>query len=179
MPIVASDILLKLSVSAAAGNTTGGTPATSLGDQISTTVLSGTALNNLFDDVSGAESTAGRLEYRCVFAHNSHPTLTMTNAVVWLSAEAGGGASAAVGADTTAISAIGSASAQALTVANESTAPAGVSFSSPTTSAAGVALGSIAPGQCKAFWVRRTVAAATAAMNNDTVDIAVTCETAA
>ncbi len=50
MAIVANDILFKLSVAAAAGNTTAGTPATSLGDQISTTAISGTPLNNIFDD---------------------------------------------------------------------------------------------------------------------------------
>ena len=56
----------------------------------------------------------------------------------------------------TAASAANASSDQALTVANENTAPAGVSFSSPTTKAAGISLGNIPSGQCKAIWVRRT-----------------------
>jgi hypothetical protein len=178
MPIVAADLLLKLSVSAAAGNTTGGTPATSLGDQISTTQLSGTALNNAFDDIGASENASSEAEYRCLFVHNSHATLTAQNLVVYLSAEVGGGAVTAIGVDPTAASAVGSASAQALTIANEDTAPAGVAFSAPTTSGTGLALGSLAPGQVKAFWVRRT-AANTAAVNNDGVTIGLYCETAA
>lgn len=181
MPIVAGDILLKLSVSAAAGNTTAqADPNASLGDQISTTQVSGTALNNLFDDVTGDESAAGDVEYRCVFVHNNHATLAFQNAVVYLSAETAGGAAMALATDNVAASAVGSASAQADTVANENTAPSAVSaFSAPTTKAAGLSLGTINAGNVKAFWVRRTVTAATAAANNDGGTIAVAGDTAA
>ena len=58
MAITATDILFKFSVVAAAGNTTAGTAATSLGDQISTTQITDATLNNLFDDVSGDENAA-------------------------------------------------------------------------------------------------------------------------
>lgn len=174
--ITPSEILFKYSVAAAAGNTTVGTANGSLGDQISTTAWAGGVANDLFDDISGAENAASTVDYRCIFVHNSNASNTLENAVVYLSAETAGGATIAVGADTTAASAIGSGSAQALTIANETTAPAGVSFSSPTTSAAGVSLGNIPPGQCKAFWVRRT-AANTAALSSDGVTIAVTGDT--
>ena len=56
------------------------------------------------------------------------------------------------------------------------TAPAGVTFSSPTTVGAGVALGTIGAGQVKAFWIRRT-AANSSALSNDGVTIAVTGDT--
>ena len=97
MPIASSDILLKLSItSGAAGNAAAQPdPNASLGKYISTTQLSGTALNNLFDDVSGAESAAGDIEYRCVFVHNNHGSLNYQNAVVYLSAETAGGSSIA------------------------------------------------------------------------------------
>ncbi|HEY9334362.1 MAG TPA: hypothetical protein VIQ79_08075, partial [Kribbella sp.] len=62
------------------------------------------------------------------------------------------------------------------TIANKTTAPAGVTFSSPTNAATGVALGTIPAGQCKAFWVRRT-AANTAALSNDGVTLAITGDT--
>ncbi|HEY9265996.1 MAG TPA: hypothetical protein VIQ11_15470 [Mycobacterium sp.] len=174
--IVPSEHLWKFSVAAAAGNTTAGTAATSLGDQISTTQWAGGVANDLFDDITGAENAASTVDYRCLFIHNSNASNPLENAVVYLSAETGGGAAIAVGADPTAASAIGSASAQAVTIANETTAPAGVTFSSPTNAATGVALGTIPAGQCKAFWVRRT-AANTAALSNDGVTLAITGDT--
>lgn len=175
--ITSGEILFKRSVTAAAGNTTAqADPNASLGDQVSTTQWTGGSANDLFDDVTGAENAASDVEYRCIFVHNTNTANTLENAVVYLSAETAGGASIAVGADTTAASAVGAATQQALTVADENTAPAGVTFSSPTTAGSGVALGNIGAGQVKAFWVRRT-AANTAALSNDGVTIAVTGDT--
>jgi len=179
MAIVSSDILFKLSVkTGAAGNTEAGTPAGSLGKYISTTEITDASLNNLFDDVSGAENAASDVEYRCYFVHNSHATLTLQSAVVWLSAEVGGGAAAAIAVDDVAASAIGDASAQADEVADESTAPSGESFSSPTTKGTGLTVGDIAAGYCRAIWVRRT-AANTSALDSDGVTIRVEGDTAA
>jgi hypothetical protein len=175
--ITSAEILFKYSVSAAAGNTTSGTAATSLGDQISTTQWTGGSANDLFDDISGAENAASTVDYRCIFVHNSNASNALQNAVVYLSAETAGGASIAVASDNIAASAIGSGSAQAAAIGTETTAPSGVSaFSSPTTAGAGVSLGSIPAGQVKAFWIRRT-AANTAALSNDGVTIAVTGDT--
>ena len=154
--IVAGDILTKYSVSAAAGNTTSSGAATSLGDQISTTQWTGGALNDLFDDITGDENAASEAEYRCIFVHNTNTANTYENVVVWISAEVGGGANIAIGADTTATSALGSASAQAVTIANEDTAPGGITFTSPTTKGTGISLGNIPATQVKAFWIRRT-----------------------
>lgn len=175
--IVAGDILLKRSVSAAAGNTTAqADPNASLGDQISTTQWTGGSVNDLFDDVSSAENAASDVEYRCIFVHNNNGANTFENVVAYLSAEVAGGASIAIGVDPTAASAIGSGSAQAVTVANENTAPAGVTFTAPTTLGTGIALGNIPVGQCRAFWIRRT-AANTAALSGDGVTIAVAGDT--
>lgn len=180
MPIASTDILFKFSTTAgAAGNTTaGGGAGTSLGKYVSTTQIVDATLDNLFPDITGDENAASNVDYQAIFVHNAHATLTLQNAVAWLSAEVAGGATTAVGVDTTAASAVGSATAQALTIANKNTAPAAVAFSAPTTKAAGVALGSIGPGQVKAIWVRRT-AANTAALNNDGVTIRVEGDTAA
>jgi hypothetical protein len=174
--ITAAEVLWKFSVAAAAGNTTAGTAATSLGDQISTTQWTGSVLNDLFDDISGAENAASTVDYRCIFVHNSNAANPLENPVAYLSAEVAGGAAIAIGVDPTAASVIASGSTQAVTVANETTAPAGVTFSSPTTVGAGLALGNIPVGQCKAIWIRRT-AANTVALSNDGVTIAVTGDT--
>lgn len=180
MAIVTGDLLVKLSVAAAAGNTTAQPdPNASLGDQISTTALTDNSLHNLFDVVTGDENAASDVEYRCLFVHNNHGSLAWQSPVLWITSEVAGGAAAAFGWDTTAVSAVGSGSAQALTVANENTAPAGVSFSSPTSKATGIALGAnIAAGSVKAFWVRRT-AANTAALDNDGVTFRIEGDTSA
>ena len=171
--ITSGEILFKYSVVAAAGNTTASAASTSLGDQISTTAWAGGSLNDLFDDISGAENAASTVDYRCIFVHNSNASNALENAVVYISAETAGGASIAVAVDGTAASAIGSGSAQAVTIANETTAPAGTGgFSSPTTLGAGLSLGTIAAGSCKGIWIRRT-AANTAALSGDGVTIAV------
>lgn len=179
MPIVAADILIKLSVkTGAAGNSTAGTTDGSLGKYVSTTQVTDATLHNLFDVVTGDENAASDVEYRCIFAHNNHATLTWETVMAWLSAEVAGGAVAAIGVDTTAASAVGNASAQALEIANEGVAPSGVTFSSPTTKAAGVAMGNIGPGQVRALWVRRS-AANTVAVNSDGVTIRFEGDTAA
>lgn len=176
--ITSSEILFKYSVSAAAGNTTSGTAGGSLGDQISTTPIPDATLNALFDDISGTENAASAVDYRCIFVHNSNAFNALQNAVVWIASEVAGGATIAVGVDPTPASAVGSASAQALSVVSESTVPAGVTFSAPTTSGAGLSLGTIPPGYCRAIWFRRT-ASNSPAINNDGFSWSVQGETAA
>lgn len=176
--IVPADLLYKYSVSAAAGNTTAGTAAGSLGDQVSTTQIADATLHALFGEISAAENSASTPQYKCFFVHNNNAQNALQNAVMYISAETAGGASVAIGVDPTAASAVGSASAQAVTVANEETAPAGVTFSSPTTQGAGIALGSIPAGNVKAVWVRVTPAN-TGAVNNDGATLMLWGETAA
>ncbi len=181
MAIAASDIKFKLSVkTGAAGNSTAGTPAGSLGKYISTTEITDNTLNNLFDDVSGDENAASDVEYRCIFVHNAHASLTWTGVYAWLSAEVGGGTSIAVALDDVAASAIGSAGAQAYEAATESTDPSASTgdWSTATTKVTGIAMGDIAAGYCKALWVRRT-AANTIAVDNDGVTVSCEGDTAA
>jgi hypothetical protein len=178
--IVASDLVFRYSVkTGSAGNTTASTATGSLGTYISTTAWAGGAANDLFDDITGAENAASTVDYRCIFVYNSNSANALQNAVVYLSTEVAGGASVAVAADSTAASALGSATAQALTATSETAPGSGVTslaYSSPTTAGSGVSLGSIPAGQVKAFWVRRT-AANTAALSADGVTIAVTGDT--
>jgi len=167
MPIQNTDILLKLSTTAGtAGNQNAGTPAGSLGKYISTTQITDASLNNLFDNISGDENAAATVDYRCIFVHNNHGSLTWQTVVVYLLSEVAGGANIAIGVDPAAASAIGSASAQAAQIANELAAPAGVVFSSPTTLGTGLSIGNLAPGQCRAIWVRRTATISTAVSND-------------
>lgn len=180
MPIASSDILFKLSVpGASAGNASAaGAPGTSLGNFVSTTVIVDASVDNIFPDVTGDENAASNVDYQCVFVHNNHATLTLQNAVAWLQSEVAGATNMALGVDPTAASAVAATAAQAVTIANKNTAPAGVAFSAPTTKAAGVSLGNIGPGQVKAFWMRRT-ATNSAAQNSDGGTFRVEGDTAA
>lgn len=180
MPIASTDILQKWSTTAGtAGNqNAAGAAGTSLGKYIATTQITDATLNNLFPDVTGDENAASNVDYQCVFVHNAHASLTLQSPVIYISAEVAGGVSAAIAVDSTAASALANASAQALTIANKNTAPASITFSSPTTKATGLSLGNIANGQVKAFWIRRT-AANTTAVNSDGVTVTVAGDTAA
>lgn len=180
MAITASDILVKLSLkTGSAGNQSAQPdPNLSLGKYISTTQLTDATLHNLFDAVSGDENAASEAEYRLLFWHNNHGSLTWQGPVAWLSSETAGGAVAAISVDTTAASALASASAQAKEVVDENTAPSSQTFTSPTTKGTGLALSDLPNGQVKGIWIRRT-AANTAALDLDGVVVRVEGDTAA
>lgn len=65
------------------------------------------------------------------------------------------------------------------TVADEQTAPTGVTFLAAVNKAGGIALGEIPPGQTRAFWLRRTVSAGATVTASDPFTIRVEGETAA
>lgn len=164
MPIVSGDIIYRLS-----GGASNSDPAASLGGVKSSTPMG----SNLLDDVSSAESAAGDVEYRAFYVHNAHATLTMENAVCWIQANTPSG-------DTTLDIGLGTSAVNGTeqTVANESTAPSGVTFSAAANEGSAIALGNIPPGEHRAVWVRRTVSAAAAA-SNDTATLRVKCDTQA
>ena len=165
MPLLTTDLLVKYSVTAAAGDTTAGTPAGSLGDQVSTTQIPSATLNNLFRHITGAESAAGITLYRCIFVHNNHATLTWANAIVKDASETASGGTISFATDNIGVTNKGAATAQAATIASETTAPTGVS----AFGTAQLALGSVGPGQVVPVWLRLTIPPGTAAINPDGV----------
>ena len=168
MAIISTDIVYRLS--GGSGNTD---PNASLGGVKSSTAI-GAGLHNLFDVVSSAESSAGDTEYRCFYVHNAHATLTMQNSVIWIQSNT-------TSADTTIEIGLGSSAVNGTeqTVANESTAPTGVTFSAPSNQGAALSIGDIPPGEHKAVWVKRIVNASASAYNNDSATIRVQCDTSA
>ncbi len=178
MPIIAADIVYRLSVTTGPGNSTAqADPNLSLGEFMSTTVAA-TTTDGLFDQVSGAENTASDVEYRCIFVYNTHGTLALQTAKLWMSAEVAGGANAAIGLDPAGVLTNNSASAQAAEIVDEGTAPTGVTFTTPTTEGAALTIGNIPAGSVQAIWVRRT-ATNSAAEANDGVTLRVKGDTAA
>lgn len=157
--IVASDMQYRFTTtSGSAGDSTAGAAATSLGKYASTTQWTGGTLHDLFDAITGAENAASQVDYRGLAILNNNASNVAQSCSLYIASEVSGGASIALGADTTAASAKGSASAQGLTIANDATAPAGVTFSAPTTDGAGISLGDIAVAFVKLIWIRRTAA---------------------
>lgn len=158
MAISASDVLQKLSVNTGPGNSTAqADPNDSLGRFMSSTQLTDNSLHNLFDKSTGDDNAASDVEYRCFFLHQAHGSLTWESVVVWISSEVSGGANLAIGLDTTGTVSATSASAQTVArPSDENTAPSGITFSSPTSKAAGLSIGDMTAGQARAIWVRRT-----------------------
>lgn len=169
MPIVAADIDFFLSGGAANAD-----PNASIGGIKSSTEITDATLHNLFDLVSSAESEAGDTEYRCFYIHNSHASLTLQNAVCWIQTQTpSGDTSVEIGKGAAAVNATETATA------DESTAPAGVSFAAHANEGAAIAIGDIPAGQHQAIWVKRIVGAAAAAYTGDSVVIRVKGDTAA
>lgn len=169
MPIVSGDIKYYLSGGAANSD-----PNASLGGAISSTEITSAALHNLFDVVSGAESTAGDIEYRCFYVKNTHGSLTWIAPVVWVVSNTTSG-------DTTVDIALAGegVGGTAETVVNESTAPVGEVFSAPASKGTGLVMSDIPSGSYAAIWVRWTVNAGAAAFSDDNVVIRVEGDTVA
>jgi len=166
MPIASGDIHYRLSGGAANSD-----PILSLGGaKSSVQVTTGT----LFDDVSGAESASGLVEYRCVYIHNNHGSLTLVAPKIYVQANT-------PSATTTIDLALGTSALNAQEqgpLATELTAPSGVSWvTNATNYASGVALSDIPFGQHRAVWLRRTVDPGTSAAA-DTYTIRVEGDTA-
>ena len=119
MPITSTDLKFHLSGGAANSD-----PNAALGGAISTTQIVDATVANLFDNVSSAESAAGDTEYRCFYVKNTHATLTLQAAKVYIQTNTpSADTSAEIGLGTSAVN------GTEQTVANESTAPSAVTFS--------------------------------------------------
>lgn len=149
MAIASSDIQYRMS-----GGASNSDPAAALGGAKSSTPFT---TNAIFDDVSSAEASAGDIEYRCFYVHNAHATLTLQGAKIWIQAQTSS-------SDTDIALALGGEglNGTAETVADESTAPTGESFSQPSSFAGGLTIGDLAPGDHYPVWIRRTVNASAA-----------------
>lgn len=172
MPITTTEIEYRLSGGAAnttPGSALGGAMSTAGGGLITTNVD-----NNLFDDVSSAESSAGDTEYRGVYINNAHGSLTWESVVVWVDQDT-------TQSDTEIDIALADEAVNAAmeTIADESTAPVGPVFSHPSSKGTGLSIGNIPAGQFKGIWVRRTIDAGAAAAAADTGSIRCEGDTAA
>ena len=143
MAIVSGDLRFHLTGGAANAD-----PSLSLGGVISSVQLTDATLENLFANVSPAQALAGCTHYRALSFKNAS-ALTAYGAVVFISQET-------TSADTTIEIAYDPTGTQS--IVNETTAPAGLSFSTPLSLSAGIALGDVAASGVRRIWFKRTVA---------------------
>jgi hypothetical protein len=196
MAISVSDIKLYLTGATSDGGTQTD-PDSALGNYRSATEITNDSDNNLFDDVSGDEASAGDTEYRCYCIKNDHGSLDLTDAKVYLSdAVIGGSNTVSFAVEVPATANLTNGNAQ--TIANESTAPtsinttdhngtgSGVSdWSTATTKAGGVALNigahdaDLGSGEVIFVWIKRVIAASAAAASAVAMAITIEGDTAA
>lgn len=155
MSVESADILVKLATDTGPGNSEASSPNASLGGFISTTELVNDTIHNLFAEVSGNENLNELSKYRCLFVQNANNDDTFFNVRVFFSDQNPDGADAFVGVDPTAVSAVDDTDEQAVEIADEDTAPAGVSFSAPEDYDSGVVIGDLEPNEVRAIWFRR------------------------
>lgn len=149
------------------GGTTNTAPANSIGGARSTVdpggIITSGVLNNLWQDVDATQAQSGSTKYRCIYVRNTNLADTWTSPKIWISTlttsdddevDIGLGTSAVNGTEQS--------------VANENTAPSGVTFSRPITKAGGLTLAAtLTAGQHKAVWVKRTVNPGAASESNN------------
>jgi hypothetical protein len=159
-PIATTDIQFRHSGGSANSN-----PDLDLGGVESSNQLTDATDNNLFDDVTGAESAAGSVEHRGIYAHNNDGSRTLQDARIYISVLT---TSSSTELDIgIAVEAVNTTMA---TIANETTVPGSVTFSRPTTYAGGLQLNAatgLAAGARRGVWVRRTVTAGATAAAGD------------
>lgn len=141
------------------GGASNADPALALGGVHSSVALSGTAMNNLFDDVSPAEATAGDTEYRAIDITNTGDAAGTVVKIFMDPETSSPSTQLDMGIEA---SPLGST----LSIANESTAPAGVTFAHYNTGSK-LALPDIAAAAYCRVWVRRVVSAAAPNTSND------------
>ncbi len=128
--------------------------ASDIGGAIAT-VLTDDALNNLWDDVSSGDASAGDTEFRCTYVKNTHATLSIANVKVEIETdptesnwEIALGAAGKNGTETE--------------VADEDTAPA-----TPVFGTTALSLGTLAAGDFFPIWIKRIVIAGANAATPD------------
>lgn len=168
MPITATDIKFYLT-----GGSSNSDVNASLGGVVSSTEITDNSLHNLFDKVTGTESSAGDTEYRCIAVKNTHGTLVLQDGKIWVSSETTHtGADMEIGLDLAGLNATPD------TIANENTAPdPAVTFVDAASEGAALTLGNIPAGQYYGIWIKRAITAATAAKDNYTTVLTVKGDT--
>ena len=180
MAVVQSDIKVYLTGAASDGGAQTD-PDSSFGNYRSSTEV-GAGDNNLFDDITGSEASAGDTEYRCFCVKNTNGSDALDAVKVWISTDTGNAEddiSFAVEVPTSSDTA-----GYAQTIADESSAPTvnagNVSdWSDATTKGTGVAINinahdtDLDAGEIIFVWLRRVISASASSASAESVTISV------
>ena len=141
------------------GGATNADPSLSIGGAKSSVPVSASKLNNVYDDVSGDEAAAGRVDYRLTYAQNDGDT-NWVDPVAWLDYQprdpnlpfTENGATVKFGFATE------GKNAEVTAIGDDTTPPEGVTFDNPATKLTGTALpdGPYAPGDFIGIWQEYT-----------------------
>lgn len=116
----------------------------------SDTITLASLIDNFFDSITGAEAAAGSTEYRALIVKNDS-AYTMYNTAAWLAQNTPfPNDEVWVAIEATVANAIQS-------IASETTAPAGLTWSLAATEGAALAIGNLAAGATYGIWIKRVV----------------------
>lgn len=180
MAIAQGDLLFKYT-GASSHDSAQTDPDASLGNYRASSLITSGNDNNVFDDVSGDEASAGDVEYRCIAFHNNHGSLPLTSCKVWISVDTGNGEDD-ISFDVEAPS--NETNGYVQTIADESTAPTGLGgWSDATSKATGkdcpLTSNEVGAGEWFGIWIRRTISALASAAAAESVTFRVEGDTAA
>ncbi len=158
MAIAASDIKLRIS----GANASATDPNGSYGGAMSTVsggIIVTNVLNNDMDDITSAEASSGITIYHNYYYKNEHGSLTYISPKFYIDTQTNSG-------DTSvAMALVAEAKNVATTrLANETTAPSGITFSTPANYAGGIAIGSLDSGDYRGIWVKYIVGSSASAV---------------
>lgn len=158
MAIAASDIKLRIS----GANASATDPNGSYGGAMSTVsggIIVTNVLNNDMDDITSAEASSGITIYHNYYYKNEHGSLTYISPKFYIDTQTNSG-------DTSvAMALVAEAKNVATTrLANETTAPSGITFTTPANYAGGIAIGSLDSGDYRGIWVKYIVGSSASAV---------------
>ena len=156
-PILVGDVALYYTEGEGPGFFAESDRESSLGGFISTTRI-GTGLGNLFRAVTQEEADAGITLYVVIGIANTSEGVPWPAVRGWVEQPTAEGVTIEIGADPAGIVALESESAQGATIADDETAPSGVSFSAPDVVHEGIVIGTLEPETCRLVHVRLVVA---------------------
>ena len=180
MAILTTDLLYKLTGATSHNAATPTDPDLSLGEYRTSNEITSGVDNNLFDDVSGAEASAGHTDYRAIAFHNNHGSLPLTACVTWIEVDTGN-------VDDDISFAVEAPSAEIdgfiQDIADEVTAPTAVSWSDATSKATGedcpLTSNEVGNGEWFGIWLRRVLGVGADAKAAETVTLRTEGDTAA
>lgn len=133
-----------------------------LGGAITGVELVSSTLAALFNNITGAEATAGVVKYACVYVRNKHATLTLSTIKQWL-------LSNTPSADTEVKFGIGTSAKNGVeqTIVDELTSPVGVSFVLAINEAAAIIPPDLDADDFQSLWFELTISPGAAATSLD------------